>query len=386
MSELIHTHNSRATIRWKLLTSASALALVAYVSSGPVAKAEDGDHPLIWLEIGGQFNRIEDAQEIFAPTIFSNRPAIFSPSQGFETPPRYDFDEYGRLSFQPEDSSWVLSASIRYGRSASHKQVHQQTNPKPFYKYFPCGTKICKSNFDAIGARFADTTSGVSEQHAILDFQAGKDVGLGMFGSKDATSVVSLGVRFAQFKSRSNIAIKSDPDWHFNLVHYYGKTYVFGQPFHSNDANLTARQIFHGVGPSISWNASAPIAGNLQDGAIAVDWSVNAALLFGKQRTKVHHRTTGRYHSKYNTRLPETKPLSVTYQPTPFNKTRSRSITVPDVGGTVGLSYRYADAKLSLGYRADVFFNAIDGGIDTAKKENRAFYGPYASISVGLGD
>ena len=33
MSELIQKNDNRATIRWKLLTGASALALTAYVSS-----------------------------------------------------------------------------------------------------------------------------------------------------------------------------------------------------------------------------------------------------------------------------------------------------------------------------------------------------------------
>ena len=47
---------------------------------------------------------------------------------------------------------------------------------------------------------------------------------------------------------------------------------------------------------------------------------------------------------------------------------------------------RYADAKISFGYSADFFFGAIDGGIDARKNENRGFYGPYASISIGLGD
>jgi hypothetical protein len=36
-------------------------------------------------------------------------------------------------------------------------------------------------------------------------------------------------------------------------------------------------------------------------------------------------------------------------------------------------------------YRADFFFGAMDGGIDTAKKENVGFYGPFATISIGLG-
>ena len=59
---------------------------------------------------------------------------------------------------------------------------------------------------------------------------------------------------------------------------------------------------------------------------------------------------------------------------------------MPNVGGFAGLSFRYADAKFSLGYRADFFFGAIDGGIDTRKSENRGFNGPFASISVGVGD
>jgi hypothetical protein len=42
-------------------------------------------------------------------------------------------------------------------------------------------------------------------------------------------------------------------------------------------------------------------------------------------------------------------------------------------------------AIVSFGYRADGFFGAIDGGIDTYKSYNRGFFGPYANISIGLG-
>ena len=31
------------------------------------------------------------------------------------------------------------------------------------------------------------------------------------------------------------------------------------------------------------------------------------------------------------------------------------------------------------------FFGAMDGGFDAANKENRSFYGPFATVSVGLG-
>ena len=63
----------------------------------------------------------------------------------------------------------------------------------------------------------------IHESHLILDFQAGKDVGLGMFGIKDGSSTVNVGVRIAQFQSKSNIALKSDPDWRFSYK--YGSSY-----------------------------------------------------------------------------------------------------------------------------------------------------------------
>jgi len=386
MSELINKNDNRATIRWKLLTGVSALALAAYVSSNDFAYAEDSDQPQIWIELGGQLSQLQDGQETFSPPVMDSRPSIFSPSQKFEKPPSYSFDETGAISFQPEHSDWVFSVSARFGRSASNKHNVEQTNPKGIAWTGYGGTVI--HNY-AKAQRFADTTSRSSERHDILDFQAGKDVGLGMFG-RDVTSVVNVGVRFAQFESKSNISLKSDPDWHFNYKYAtFAKAYISnGQVFHSNLASLTAQRSFHGIGPSLSWKGSAPVAGNTQDGEIALDWGLNAAVLFGRQRARTHHQSTAKFFAAY---LPVNKYYSVVphttgrFPATP-DHTRSRNVTVPNVGGSVGLSYIYANAKLSFGYKADFFFGAMDGGIDTRKSENRGFYGPYASISIGLGD
>ncbi|HUJ02736.1 MAG TPA: hypothetical protein VLW75_03795 [Rhizomicrobium sp.] len=118
-----------------------------------------------------------------------------------------------------------------------------------------------------------------------------------------------------------------------------------------------------------------------------VDWGLNASFLFGRQKTRTHHQTTARYFSA-NGRL-GTRPVvshTVSRFPATPDHTRSRNVAVPNLGGFAGISYNYSNAKLSFGYRADWFFNAIDGGIDAAKKEDRGFYGPYASISIGLGD
>ena len=67
------------------------------------------------------------------------------------------------------------------------------------------------------------------------------------------------------------------------------------------------------------------------------------------------------------------------------NVNRSHNVTVPNLGGYAGLSVKYHDAKVSLGYRADTFFNAIDGGQYAVDKKDRGFYGPYFNISLGLG-
>jgi hypothetical protein len=60
-------------------------------------------------------------------------------------------------------------------------------------------------------------------------------------------------------------------------------------------------------------------------------------------------------------------------------------VVVPDVGATMGISYRIESTKVSFGYRAEYMFGAVDTGIDVRRTENVGFHGPYALISIGLG-
>lgn len=403
MSELIQKHDNRATIRWKLLTGASALALTAYVSSAVIAKADDASRPTLWIELGGQLDRLQDGQEIYAPPFVALTPAPFSPPQKAERPPLYGLDESAKISFQPDNSDWIFSASIHYGRAGSRKHVRQQSDPAYATGYVKfhrssAGHYFAHTNYyfsKPIADRFTDAVVKQSERHTIVDFQAGKDLGIGLFGH-DASSSLNVGVRFAQFTSKSRVSLKEDPDWQFkshlttfstaydyNGYYYtrYLKRDVFHQPYHTFSGTFRAQRNFRGLGPSISWNSSLPFAGNSQDGELTLDWGVNAALLFGRQKVKAHHQTTARYSSGYYG-----GPVHVpVYNHNPPSRISSRNITVPNVGAFAGISFDYSTAKVSFGYKADMFFNAIDGGIDTRKNENRAFYGPYASISIGLG-
>ena len=52
----------------------------------------------------------------------------------------------------------------------------------------------------------------------------------------------------------------------------------------------------------------------------------------------------------------------------------------------LGMSLKFPNAKVSIGYRGDFFFGAMDTGVDTHKTGTTGFYGPFASISFGLGD
>ncbi len=383
MSELITT-NPRPDTRLQLLASVSALSLLI-VAASP-ACAEENDRPTVWIELGGQFSRIEDGQEVFAPGVMDGRPSIFAPSQKFEKQPSSAFEETGAISIQPEKSGWVFSAAVRYGRAKSTKHVQQQTSPQPFEKYGPDGTPAGIPPIYPIAQKFAETNVRNSEQHLVLDFAVGKDVGLGLFGVRDSTSVISAGVRFAQFTDRTNIALKSDPDWHFETKYLAPLQIVItnGQIYHSNLAALTAKRSFHGIGPSISWRGAEPLAGNIHDGEMVLDWGVNGAILFGRQRTEVHHSSSSHYNILKGA-VGTKGPLHAIYMHTPVPTSRDRHLTVPNIGAFAGLSYRYDTAKISLGYRADFFFGAMDGGIDARKTYDRNFYGPFATISIGLG-
>lgn len=78
--------------------------------------------------------------------------------------------------------------------------------------------------------------------------------------------------------------------------------------------------------------------------------------------------------------------LPTLYPTRVHNVSRSRSVIVPNAGGFAAVSPRFPNAKISLGYRIDAFFSAIDGGVDTRRTYDRDFYGPFATISISLGD
>jgi iron complex outermembrane recepter protein len=382
MSELIHTTDRRRNVRWQLLATVSALALMA--TTEIAAAADDSvERSAIWIELGGQFEQVTTEQETFAPPFTSIQPASGPYRQGIsqisgdiQKPLDYSYGGEGKLSFEPEGTDWVLSATVRYGRSNGNKNVHRSTKPVPFTIPGFTGQGITREN-----PEFADATIKQSQSQAIVDFQAGRDFGLGMFGN-DSRSIVNFGVRFAQFHSAHQATLGLDPN---NGGYKYIGTAIklpTNNP-HTFLGKIQSTRSFRGEGPSISWDASAPFMGSSNGAEFTFDWSVNAAILFGRQKASVRHQTAA-YTFPMTVNGHHNSNLVTVYQNPAHTLPRSRTITVPNIGGMAGLSLKFPNAKVSLGYRADFFFGAMDGGIDAAKKENVGFFGPFASVSVGI--
>jgi iron complex outermembrane recepter protein len=416
MSELMNAQNIGRRFRWQLLTTASALALVAaiYGTNASEAADQDADRPTVWIELGGQLENLSGGKEALSPPFMASiTQANLLSALDVQQPPTHAIGAEGKISFQPENSNWVFSASVRYGRSQASRHRDQQTANAhvPKYQFTTYGFHLGGISYYPNGhVKFADGTAKQNESHAVLDFQAGKDVGLGLFGGH-GSSVLSVGVRVAQFTSKANVSLHVEPDVQYQtapIASLPGFIAWLNPHIHFHDYAATAdsERSFRSVGPTLSWNASTLLSSEEKDGEITLDWGLNGAILFGRQKAAVHHKTVGK--SYYLTRLGVGNGSLNDHFVGPCQKTggygrynytsgacahhtatashnRSREVVVPNVGGFAGLSFRYSNAKVSFGYRGDFFFGALDTGVDTAKRTTVGFYGPFASISIGIG-
>ena len=381
MSEL-HNTTSAAKIRQTLLATTSAFVLAAY-GWLPEAQAADTGRPTVWIEGGWHFESVTGDADTFAPPLDAETRATGLPSlTAIENSLGRTYGAEGSISFQPNGSDWVFTASARYGRTQTTRRlINQKTIVGPPLKQAVVqsgviGLETLNPTFPA----YATHSIKNSEAHAIADFQVGKDVGIGLFG-RGTDSIISIGARYAQMNARSKGNSYANPDARFEQGEFvFGpihKYYI--QIFnHRSAASMERTDNLHALGPLLSLKNTTGLLGTVDGGQIALDWGVNAALLFGRQKAKTSHHSTVRYYAG------KTAMRSVhTYAP--VTRTRSRMVTISNVGGFAGLSYRFPNAKLSAGYRADFFFGARDGGIETRSTTDVGFHGPYATISIGLG-
>jgi hypothetical protein len=178
----------------------------------------------------------------------------------------------------------------------------------------------------------------------MLDFTVGQDVGLGMLGM-DGTSVVSLGVRWANFKAETV------------------GNFSYGNKYYTTHFSREIHRSFNGIGPVISWAASTPVGD--ADDHLSVDWGVSAAVLFGARKTWANN-------------LFDFSP-------------RSKNASVPQAGGYLGLGWHPDDSRFSFhaGYAIQASWGVYDGNFDNDGDEvtnsvNRLTHGPYLDVTMQL--
>ncbi len=342
MSELTHTRNR--DVRWHLLAGASVLALTAGLATVPAAQADEDNH--FYFEVGGSYGaQAGGSTAWFLPFAAPGAPVgggeggesgeagmgrIHSPTgpDGAALPihagPSWDFTS--ALKVQPADSDLIFSLGIKFGRNERRSAFASFTQTTP-YSY----TKLYEG------------AATHRESHLNIDFQVGKDFGLGMFGH-EGTSVFSAGLRYAHFTARTNTG-------------FYTSTKYF-----AGGGSTLAKRSFVGIGPMISWEASTPLS-DTGDGIFTLDWGVNAAVLFGRQKAS----GVLLYDDGYA-----------------LGTSRDRTVTVPEVGGSVGFSYHPADSglRIAFGYRVDAAFGVLDAGIYQNWQVDRVQHGPYLKIGI----
>lgn len=379
MNELVAWQPRLFASRVQLLATASAFALLTVVTE---VDAQEDARPTAWIELGGQVERMADGQDVYAPSFldaFSRKG--FSPVLPIQRPPRYSIGGEARLNFEPKGTDWRFSAGVRYGRTERKDDRSQKLPTQLIWtvKTRPGGTAFQQSQ--AVPYHFNTSASG-TESHTIADFTAGKDVGIGFLSN--VTSLFSGGIRFAQFTSGAKANLDGVPDLRHYKTHDYTK-YGNGVTHHRYYGNLAVERSFRGVGPTISWDASRTISGSKEDG-ISLDWGLNAAVLFGRQKNQGAVDDRSDHYRTFIRLFPDARYVGISDSPShhiPID--RVRNVTVPNVGGFAGVSMRYPGAKISFGYLVDAFFGAMDGGIETRKTYARDFYGPFTTISIGLG-
>jgi outer membrane receptor protein involved in Fe transport len=359
-----------------------------------------GPYPLT-VELGGQVQRQDAPYEAMAPASFADVSDALNTTADIQN---RDLD-WGdgrsvRLTYRPDGSPWSVSAGVRYGRTngGDHREHVDADYVSPNCSFGPnffappapvgylmnafCNPASPKYNEVAAGyvaPTFSDVSARDDEDHEIVDFAVGYDVGL---GSTVSHSQVSAGLRYASFESTTRFTARALDDWDLPV----GWKYL---PSTANEsrAELNAAREFKGTGPTLSWDAAMALLGNDQTGRLQFDWSATAGVLFGDRETTVIGedmlRTVGGVIGNVGIKFP--LPTIGTPTTTVINEARSESATVPVVDLSLGLSYEAGRVKVGAGYRWERYFDVLDVGYDTAEEADRTIDGPYFKIAVGFG-
>jgi outer membrane receptor protein involved in Fe transport len=355
-------------------------------SGGPWWTGANPDHTgpySLTVELSGQVQRHDAPYEGFEPSFMDAFQDELSPASAQNRDLDWGDGREARLTWRPDGSLWSVAGGVRYGRTNSdttrlHSEVEGETGCAVGGKY----AAFCDPDFYGglyydymmqTAMNWSDVEVSNREEHFLVDFEVGRDLGLGI-----TRSSIGAGLRFAQLESTTKFSMDGVPDWDFPVEGWF----KYDTTHHRYEAELEATREFEGVGPVLSWDAAQRLFGDDEIGHVDLDWSLNGGVLFGKQKMQITGTESsafysGKYTSSFTTPIdPQTTPVSIE---------RSKSVTAPMVDLSLGLAYEIQRIKIGAGYRWERYFDVLDAGADERKKFDRTIDGPYFKLAIGFG-
>ncbi|HEX5776334.1 MAG TPA: TonB-dependent receptor, partial [Caulobacteraceae bacterium] len=342
-----------------------------WLLGGGARRTADGPYPF-QVELGGGVSQFSSETETYAPDWIDTytSPTFVFPLEVQDRDLDWGDTRSMKLTYAPT-GGWRAAATYRYGKTNGH---HRDAPPD---EVLP-GRQVGGGYFSFYTRpQSIQGRSGVrdSEEFAVADFLVGKDIGIGTWG-EGGESVISAGVRYAEFKSTTHIEQFGVP--YSRMAAAPGNAKYATQYFHE----LDSERRFEGVGPTLSWQASQPLLGSDETGRVALDWTVTGGVLFGERSMESVDDRLGRERNTPNNGFNQV--ITVLYDEE-VPRSRTEDATVPNLSLSLGLSYAIDRVKVSTGYTYDRFFDVIDGGFEEAKDYDRTIHGPYFRVSVGFG-
>src|SRR5580692_2560639 len=142
-------------LKWNV----SALALLAAAGGASKVMADTPSAGGVTIDVQGLY-ALDSHQQGFdfgTAGTFGNGDLGTNPKLG----PRAGYDVLGSITYQPPGSGWSYGVAVQYGRTnASHKSFHSSYSSD-------------KYNFGRTGS------VSQTQEHLFVDFNVGKDVGMG---------------------------------------------------------------------------------------------------------------------------------------------------------------------------------------------------------------
>jgi hypothetical protein len=337
--------------RGRLFWQVSALALIAVGAGARKAEAAPGQAAGgLTIDIQGQdtFNNTGPLNGLF-----SGSDAIPQDQYGKDggLKPGSGYDIAGTITYQQPGSPWSFGVGVRYGRMNGRSGNSHFASSSTFTSYY--GGKYSRTHAQTTHEKLA------ASSHYVIDFEVGRDVGVGLFGR--GVTTIGAGVRYAHFDSTVTGSFATSQKYGDSFYHS-SHDFQF-----SRNGTFVARHTTDAAGPRVFVKTVSPFPGNT---GLSLDGGVGLGLLFGRQTVKATVDThvtfgTGSYAGVHGV-------------------SRSTSQTIPTVDGYLQISWTAPNSPFTLGvgYRADAYFTAIDGGYAQNREIDVFEHGPYLDASV----